>query len=88
MSKDYEYKELRSSVGGGEIAELNLVTNMKTGESFIKLKMSYSKRYKTSELEQAQRDMEALIGSGFIIDIERLVKMRNTDACLEHLRNK
>ncbi len=88
MSKDYEYKELESSVSsGGESATLTLVTNMKSGESFLRLEQSYSKRYKTSELEQAKDDMKRLNGSGYIIDIERLVKMRDLEAGTEHLRD-
>ena len=81
----YMYKEIDSCIGGGEEAELNLVTDMDSGESFIKLKMSYSKIYKTNELEKAQQDMKALTGSGYITDIERLVKLRNIDVANEHL---
>lgn len=88
MTEKYEYKELAASFGGGETAQLELVTNMETGESFLKLKMSYVKRYKTSELGKAQADMKALTGSGYINDIERLVKLRNVDVCLEHLKDK
>lgn len=88
MTDKYIYHELRSCIGGDENSEIVLVTNMETGESFIKLKMCYLKRYKTSELEKAMSDMEILNGNGFITDIDRLIKMRHIDVCLEHLREE
>lgn len=87
MSK-YIHHELTAHYGSNESCEIILVTPMETGESYIRLTMSYSKRYKTNELDKAQEDMEALTGAGYINDIERLVKLRHIDVGLEHHREE
>lgn len=76
----YIYHDLRETIGSdGEYSKLELIINPDTEEVTVKLQKSYSKRYSLKELEQAERDYEALNGSGYVIDIERLKKMRYTD---------
>lgn len=73
------YHELKSCISSsGESAELILIVDTVTEEVSVKLKKSYAKYYKLSELQEAKDTFETLTGSGFVIDIDRLKQMVHT----------
>lgn len=83
----YRFQEISSTYGCGESCEVSLVTDMEEGKSWIKLKMSYFEKYETKDLDKAIEDMKKLTGSGYITDIQRLVKLKNIDVANEHLKD-
>lgn len=79
MKDRYIYHDLRETISSdGEYSKLQLIINVETEEIEVKLQKSYSKRYSLKDLEQAERDYEVLNGSGYVVDIERLKKLRYT----------
>lgn len=80
MKEDkYIFHELKSTFSSsGESSELKIIIDVDNEDVSVRLEKSYSKTYKLSELEDAKRDYEKLNGSGYIIDIDRLLKMRHT----------
>lgn len=80
MKEDkYIFHELKNTISSsGESSELKIIIDVDKENTFVRLEKSYSKIYKLSELEEAKRDYEKLNGLGYIIDIDRLLKMRQT----------
>ena len=78
MKDKYIYHELKSSISSsGETSKLTMVVDIETEEVTLMLEKSYSAIYPLKELEKSKRNFDKLNGSGYIVDIERLCKMRS-----------
>lgn len=60
----YERKVLRQICSGDESVELELVTNMKTGESQLELHKTITQRFETKDLDKAEALADRLMGGG------------------------
>lgn len=70
----HKHKECISS--SGESTEIIIIINATDGTTKVKLEKSYSEYFDITDLDKAEDLYETLNGSGYVIDIERLAKLR------------
>lgn len=73
---DYIFKDICLTVGGDGSSKLYTVTNIHTGKTQVVVEKSISIRMPIQKYEEAMQIYERLNGSGRVISIEDLLKIR------------